>query len=101
MNVRNWNKKHTFGLLIGVLSPLVMIPLILFVVSKTQNFYFEQLWFKFMHNDAAQGKMISLSIIPNLIWFYWNLNRERYNFAMGVIVGSALYLPYILYLTFF
>jgi hypothetical protein len=101
MNVRNWSKQHTFGLIVGIIAPMVFMPLIVWFMSKTQSFYFEQLWYKFLNNHAAQGKIISLSIIPNLIWFYWSLNKTKYNFAMGVIIGSAMYLPYILYLTFF
>jgi hypothetical protein len=101
MNLRNWTKNHTLGMIIGFIGPLIYIPIILFIIAKTQNFYFEQLWYKFTVNQTAQGKFISLAIIPNLIWFYLFLNKEKYNFAMGIILGSALYLPYILYITFF
>ena len=100
MNLRNWSKQHTLGLIIGVLSPMIMIPLVILLMSMVQHYPFSAFWEKFTFLRAVQGKFISLSIIPNLIWFYWSLNKERYNQAMGIIIGSALYIPYILYLTF-
>jgi hypothetical protein len=101
MNLRNWSKHHTLGMIVGFIGPMLYIPIILFIIMKSQHFYWEQVWFKFVYNSEAQGKFISLSIIPNLGWFYFFLNREKYNIAMGVILGSALYLPYILYITLF
>lgn len=101
MNLRTWSKQHTLGMLLGFIGPMLYVPLILLIIMKSQNYYWEQVWSKFVYNTAAQGKFISLSIIPNLAWFYFFLNREKYNIAMGVIIGSALYLPYILYITLF
>ncbi len=97
MNLRNWSRQHTFGLLIGAASPLVFAPLILFIYAKIQHFLFAQVWYKFISDPNATGKFISLAIIINLLWFYLFLNREKYNFAMGIILGSVLYLPYIVY----
>jgi hypothetical protein len=100
MNLRNWSKQHTLGLLIGIASPLIMIPLVILLLSLSQHYPFSAFWDKFEGMRSVRGKFISLAIIPNLLWFYWSLNKEKYNLAMGIIVGSACFLPYILYLTF-
>ena len=101
MNLKSWSKQHTLGLMIGFIGPFFYIPLVMLIIAKTQHFYFEQIWHNFSFNQAVRGKFISLAIIPNLAWFYLFLNKEKYPYAMGIILGSALYLPYILYITFF
>jgi hypothetical protein len=101
MNLRNWSKQHSLGVVIGLISPLIFLPLIFFVISQSQGVYMEALWFKFKVFSAVKAKMVSLAIIPNLAWFYLTLNKQKYNLAMGIILGSALYLPYIIYVTMF
>lgn len=97
----SWNMRRTVGLAMGILLPLVCIPLVIALLSWAQNFYFAQLWSAFTHNVDTQSKLISLSIIPNLGIFFLFLNKERYDIARGIILGSGLYLPYIIYLKFF
>lgn len=92
---------HTKGLLIGIVTPLVFIPVVILIISWLQNYYFAQLWYKFNLNDQYHVKIITISIISNLIWFYFFLNKEKFNIAMGVILGTIAYAPYILYIKFF
>lgn len=101
MNLRNWSMDHTKGLLLGLLTPIILAPLVLWVISMTQSYYFEQLWNKFSINKPYQIKIITISIIANLGWFYLFLNKERFNFAMGIILGSLVFAPYIIYIKFF
>ncbi|MFZ9027810.1 MAG: hypothetical protein ACO2Z9_02280 [Crocinitomicaceae bacterium] len=101
MNLRKWTMDHTKGFLIGILTPIIFIPLVILIISWLQNYYFEQLWRKFTFNDQYQIKIITISIISNLIWFYFFLNKERFNIAMGVILGTIAFAPYILYIKFF
>lgn len=101
MNLRNWSIDHTKGVLLGILLPLIVLPLVLLVISWTQDYYFEQLWKKFTLNNAYRIKMLTISIIANLGLFYYFLNKERFNFAMGIILGSLVFAPYIIYIKFF
>lgn len=101
MKLRSWTMDHTRGVLLGMLSPLIFVPLVLLVIMWMQDYYFEQLWDRFTLNTNYRIRIITLSIISNLIWFYLFLNRERYNIAMGVILGSIAYAPYIVYIKFF
>ena len=92
-----WNSRVTAGTLIGVICPIIILPLTMVLIAWAQNFYFSVLWSKFFSDLAIMSKFLSLSIIPNLIWFYFFLNKERYDLARGIIIGSALHLPFILY----
>lgn len=96
----NWNIRITAGMLIGLLTPVIAIPLVIWLISLAQNFMFAQLWYKFTVDSSVQSKFLSLACLPNLLWFYLFLNRERYDLARGVIIGSALFIPYIIYLVF-
>lgn len=93
----NWNARTTTGMLIGILSPLICVPLTILVISLTQHYPFSLFWDRFFVDLNVMSKFLSLSIIPNLIWFYVFLNKERYDLARGIIVGSALFLPFIIY----
>jgi hypothetical protein len=100
MNLKNWTKNHTYGLIIGIISPLIFIPLVILMLSWIENFQFSQLMSKFMDASIVRSKIISIAIISNLIWFYLSLNREKWGLAMGIIVATMLFLPYILYVNF-
>ena len=100
MNLRKWNKEHSLGLLIGLLAPIAMIPLVMLILSSAQGYSFQRLLNTFEFSHQVQSKIISLSIIGNLGLFYLFLNKEKYNHAMGIILGSMAFLPIILYLIF-
>lgn len=101
MNLKNWSMDHTKGVLLGLLIPLLFIPIVLFFIAWTQDYYFEYLWNKFTLSGPYRIKIMTISIIANLGLFYFFLNRERYNIAMGIILGSICYAPYIIYIKFF
>jgi hypothetical protein len=96
-----WNIRVTVGMIIGILTPVIAVPLVIGLIALAQNFYFSQLWYKFLHDDSVQSKFISLACLPNLGWFYLFLNKERYDLARGVIIGCGCFIPYIIYLVFF
>jgi uncharacterized membrane protein len=97
MNFRDWSWEHTRGLLVGLFSPIVFVPLVIVIMAEFQNYPFEYLWKQFLNMDMVRSKFLSLAIIANLLWFYLSLNRERYELGMGIILGTILYLPYVLY----
>jgi hypothetical protein len=104
MNLRYWDRRHTFGLLIGLLSVLMVTPLVLFIYTlfdHSKIFTFTYYWEKLFYNENFRVKTFSLAVIPNLLWFYLSLNKRNYNFAMGVILASAIFIPYIIYVNYF
>lgn len=100
MNLRNWTKAHTKGLIIGLLSPLIFIPIVMLLLAWMQNFHFSQLWHKFEYDQMIRSKIISIAIISNLLWFYLSINKDKYGLGMGIIIATICYLPYILYVNF-
>ena len=100
MNFKNWSKQHTYGLLIGILSPIIFIPGVILLLSWVENFLFTQLWYKFLNDPIVRSKIVSIAIISNLIWFYMTLNKDKWGIAMGIIIGTIIYLPYIVYVNF-
>ena len=97
MNLRNWTWEHSKGLILGFLSPLLFVPLVIFLLAWSRNYSFEEIWNMFLLSRQTMSKVISLSIISNLIWFYVFLNRNNYGFAMGIILGTLAYFPFIIY----
>lgn len=92
---------HTKGLLLGLFTPLIFVPIVMFLIGWAQDYDFSLLWSKFILSTPYRIKILTISIIANLIWFYVFLNREKWNLAMGVIVGTIIYAPYIVYIKFF
>jgi hypothetical protein len=89
------------GALLGVLTPLIVVPLVLLIIGWAQGYSFERLWSEFVRIEPYRIKIITISIIANLGWFYFFLNREYFNIGKGIIIGSLLYAPYIMYIKFF
>jgi hypothetical protein len=100
MNLRNWSKQHTLGLLLGVLTTLIAIPIVLFIFSLTTNKDFSTMWHKFMQFRLEKSKIISLASILNLLWFHIFIRKENYPVAMGVIMATVLNLGIIIYFKF-
>lgn len=97
MNLRNWTLAHTKGLIIGILSPILFVPLVILILAWSRNYSFGEIWDMFMLSRQTMSKVVSLAIISNLLWFYVFINRNNYGLAMGIILGTIAYLPYIIY----
>lgn len=100
MNLRNWSKGHTLGLLLGIATTIVCIPLVMFILSMVNNEAFSRLWFKFHVLHDWTSKIISLASIGGLIWFHFFLKREKWPYAMGIILATVINLFIILYFKF-
>ncbi len=81
MNLRNWSKEHTLGLLLGLFTIIIMIPILIFVLDKLEN---HLMW----HLDEHKGKLISLACIANLPAFHLFMKKEKYNYCMGLILAT-------------
>lgn len=101
MNLRNWSKGHTLGMLLGIITPLLVVPLLMLFLSWVQDYDFSFLWRKLGFDQQYRVRMITLSIIANLFWFYYFLNRSKWDYGMGIILGSIALAPYIIYIKFF
>ena len=43
MSLRNWSWEHTKGLLIGLFSPIILVPLVIVIMAEFQNYPFDLL----------------------------------------------------------
>jgi hypothetical protein len=93
----NFNSSFFIGLAIGVLSPLVLLPIIVFILSQSYGQSFSYLWYRTWHSQEFMSRCLSLGLIGNLAWFYFFLNRERYFYTRGIIFGMLLYAPFMIY----
>jgi hypothetical protein len=88
-------------MLLGIITPIIVVPLLILILSWVQDYDYSFLWRKFVYNSPYRVRMITLSIIANLFWFYYFLNRSKWDYGRGVIIGSIAFAPYIIYIKFF
>lgn len=93
----NITKENVFGFLIGIISPIVFLPVVLLFLSFVQDTTVYYLWEQFKISDVHRSKDLSLSLISNLIWFYVFLNTDRYPYVRGILLGMFFYVPYMIY----
>jgi hypothetical protein len=96
-----WTQKITLGLLIGISSPFVFMPIILFVLSQSQYATFSSYWDLAWSDPKYTSKYLSLGLISNLLWFYLFLNREKYEYSRGIILGMLCFIPFMIYVNLF
>jgi hypothetical protein len=90
-------KEHVLGFLIGVLSPIVFLPIIVFILSQSRQTEFSYLWNQVNDSVEYLSRYLSLGLIPNLLWFYLFLNKEKYAYTRGIIFGMLIYAPFMVY----
>lgn len=91
----------SFGLLLGVLSPL--LGFVLYGVYWSLNFNRTFSYFVndlFIDTPSFRPSIITLSLLINLIPFFVFIRSDRYQSARGVILAVFLYVPVVLYFKF-
>jgi hypothetical protein len=91
--LKNLTKFHLYGLLLGLLTITVFVPVIL-AVYKANGSY--QNWSLY----DTKSKIISLASILNLGWFHWFLKKKKTPLAMGIIMATFVSFFVIVYLKF-
>jgi hypothetical protein len=95
--MKKLTKEHVLGFLIGVLTPILFLPIIVFVLSQSRHSEFPYLWSQVNDSVEYLSRYLSLGLIPNLLWFYLFLNREKYAYTRGIIFGMLIYAPFMVY----
>lgn len=90
---RRWDLSAV-GMLVGLLFPMLGLLFLYYFLFSDYDFsrylkMFTNLQEKRDVNNAS--KMLSLSIIANLIPFYFFLNKKMYQVTKGIIFASLLY----------
>jgi len=97
----NFNKQLLIGTLIGILTPILFLPVLIFFLSLSKGIDFEVIWSQISNNNMNTSKYLSLAMIVNLLWFYYFLNKEQYHLTRGIILGMICFAPYMVYIYFF
>ena len=95
--MKKLTKEHVLGFLIGVLTPILFLPIIVFVLSQSRHSEFSYLWGQVNDSVEYLSRYLSLGLIPNGFWFYLFLNREKYAYTRGIIFGMLIYAPFMVY----
>jgi hypothetical protein len=98
INTRPHRKKvgpdaAAFGLLVGLLFPIAGIFLLYFVWSGNNsmgNYFRMFVAFDSPSQMNVSSKALSLSMITNLIPFYFFLNRKQYMTVRGILISMVL-----------
>ncbi|MFM2037841.1 MAG: hypothetical protein RL432_780 [Bacteroidota bacterium] len=96
----NLIKETLFGMLVGFITISLCLPLVLWIMSLAYSYEFGYFWKQFLTYSVYTSKYLSLACIPNLFWFYFFLNRERWAIARGVIFSVLVFVPYAIYVNF-
>ncbi|OUT68171.1 MAG: hypothetical protein CBB76_10955 [Crocinitomicaceae bacterium TMED16] len=97
----NFNKQLLLGTLIGILTPILFLPVLILFLSLSKGIDFEVIWSQISSNNMNTSKYLSLAMIVNLLWFYFFLNKEQYHLTRGIILGMICFAPYMVYIYFF
>ena len=97
----NFNKQLLYVTLLGVITPILFLPVLVYFLSLSKGMDFDVVWGQISTNNMNTSKYLSLSMIVNLIWFYYFLNKEQYHLTRGIILGMICFAPYMVYIYFF
>ncbi len=97
-NPRPYKKKQgpdsaAFGLLVGIIFPILGILVLYFLWADSYSFGSYLRMFTEFNSPALMNnasKVISLSMIANLLPFYYFLNRKQYLTVRGILVSMVL-----------
>lgn len=77
-----------FGLMLGLIAPAVIMGIGYLFVENDFSFYVFLVRLKSM---GTLMKVVSLSCLINLLFFYYYLNREAYLTVKGLIFSVIIY----------
>lgn len=100
MNLKNWNREHTIGLLLGILTTIVAIPLVIMILGAVDNIPFSRMWNNFVYFPNEKSRIISLASIANLGWFHYLMKKQNWNRGMGIILATVIGLLIMIYFKF-
>ena len=81
--------KLYIGLLIGVVLPVIMSFVLYYFLYKGSLDYWP--FFNEMVKLGSIGKLLSISVLPNLIVFLIAINKERLLAARGIVTATIIY----------
>jgi len=77
------------GVLVGLVLPILMSFVLYFLLYKGDLEYFAFL--NQLVNIGSIGKLLSISVLPNLVVFLIAINLERLLAARGIVTSTIFY----------
>ncbi len=90
--------KLYIGILIGLLLPIIMSFALYYFLYRGDLTYWPFL--NQMVKMGSIGKLLSISVLPNLIVFLIAVNKERLLAARGIVTSTVLYAVVVIALRF-
>ena len=96
--MNNQTKNLLKGTLYGALVPILGIS-VFYLYKFTDVSIFDYL--RVMQHQKIMAPVISISLIPNILLFFFFINRNRFKEGQGVILSMFLWGALIVYFKFF
>ncbi len=92
--------KEWFGLIAGLILPLISSFMIYSSRFQGSESYIEVV--VIMFKSMSIGKLLSLSVLPNLLLFFIIIRFDWMKFARGIVIATAIYAAsmFILFLSY-
>lgn len=101
MNLRNWSKEHTKGLIVGILTIIVSIFIVIWILAWQNGISYSLSFQRFTFSHEYTAKVISLAAIGNLPWFHFvSLRQGKWAFGQGIIMATVLDLLVMIFFKF-
>lgn len=81
--------KQWIGIVSGLIIPLISSFMIYSSRFQGQESYAEVI--SFMFKTMSIGKLMSLSVLPNLLFFFIIIKFELMKCAKGIVIATAIY----------
>lgn len=84
--------KNLNSMWIGVTIGIIMsvISILAFYLLKFQDYTLNTYFVILFHTKSLFAPMVSLAGIPNLVFFYLFINKEKYKTARGIILATFI-----------
>lgn len=92
--------KKWIGFIFGVILPFILVWLVIWILAKAGGYPYKIMLDKFLYNPTSRIQILSLSAIGNLGIFYLMLKKNYNQAAMGIVLGTMAFVPYIIYVKF-
>ncbi len=90
--------KLIIGIAIGIIVPMIMSLILYYSLYKGELEYLAFL--SEMIRMGSIGKLLSISVLPNLIIFFIAANKERLLAARGIVTATLVYAVVVLIFKF-
>ncbi len=94
-------KKSKYNnMLIGVILGLIIPILVMFLIIAMQSGANFQGYYKQLNSLGLTADILRMSIVADLLVFYFFLNKKFYNAVKGVIISAVILGLYVVYIKF-